>query len=91
MPDRRTAEEISETNRANALKRWAKTIDRQAETYAARQAFIAKFEEEADPLGVLPAYERARRGKVLRHAYMRDLSKRRHRKGEQGENPAQSS
>lgn len=82
--DSRSAQEISETNRRSALKRWAKTVDRQAATDAAREGFnVAKFEKEADPDGALDPDERARRAEVLRHAYMQDLNKRRHRKGKQ--------
>jgi hypothetical protein len=38
-------------------------------TAPARTAFLAKFEAEADPDGILPPKERARRAEALRKAH----------------------
>ena len=43
-------------------------------TSAARRAFLDRFEREADPDGVLPAHERARRARHLRSAYFTRLA-----------------
>ena len=47
--------------RIAAAERWARTADRTAATAPARRGLAAKFEREADPDGVLPPDERARR------------------------------
>jgi len=43
-------------------------------TSAARRAFLDRFEREADPDGILPAHERARRAHHLRSAYFTRLA-----------------
>lgn len=43
-------------------------------TSAARRKFLDRFEQEADPDGVLPADERARRARHLRIAHMTRLA-----------------
>lgn len=48
---------------------WANTADPAERTAKARRAFEARFEKEADPDGVLPPEERARRAKHLRDAF----------------------
>jgi hypothetical protein len=53
-----------------AHEKWAREPDRTAATAAARRAFLAKLEAQADPEGVLPAAERARRAEHLRKAHM---------------------
>ena|SRR5580658_6942482 len=49
---------------------WARTADRTARTEPGRKGFLARFEREADPDGVLPEDERARRAEHARKAYM---------------------
>jgi hypothetical protein len=43
-------------------------------TAKARAAFLARFEHQADPDGVLPAAERQRRAQQLRNAYFARLA-----------------
>lgn len=43
-------------------------------TYAARAAFLAKFEAEVDPGGILPPEERARRAQLALRAHMAKLA-----------------
>jgi len=62
--------------RIAAAERWARTTDRAAATAPARQGLAAKFEREADPDGVLPADERARRGDLLMRAHMLRMARR---------------
>ncbi len=49
-------------------------VDATAHTAPARQAFLARFEREVDPDGVLPAEERRRRAEHLRSAYFTGLA-----------------
>jgi hypothetical protein len=65
-----TPAELGLYGRAGALKSWAMTEDRAARTAPARAAQIERFERQADPDGVLPPDERARRGAELQHAHM---------------------
>ena len=60
--------------RIAASERWGHTGDRSAATAPARHGFRAKFELEADPDGVLPIDERARRADALQRAHMLRLS-----------------
>lgn len=60
--------------RIAAEERWGREPDRSAATNPARSAFLARFEKEADPEGVLPPEERARRAQNLRRAYMYRLA-----------------
>jgi hypothetical protein len=53
---------------------WARTADRTARTEPGRKGFLARFEREADPDGVLPEDERARRAEHARKAYMQQLA-----------------
>ena len=46
----------------------------EAMTRAARKGFMARFEREADPDGVLPPEERARRAEHLKRAYFTGLA-----------------
>ena len=48
--------------------------DPRTTTAAARRAFLDRFEREADPDGVLPHEERARRARHLRKAYFARLA-----------------
>ena len=56
-------------SRIGAHESWARTVDRTARTAPARAALLARFEHEADPDGLLPPDERARRAGHLRKAY----------------------
>lgn len=57
-----------------AQARWAKETDRTAATAAARQAVMARFEQEADPDGTLDPVERERRAAELRKAHYTRLA-----------------
>ena len=48
--------------------------DAQATTAKARAAFLARFERQADPEGLLPLAERQRRAQRLRSAYFARLA-----------------
>ena len=48
--------------------------DAQATTAKARAAFLARFERQADPEGLLPLAERQRRAQQLRSAYFAQLA-----------------
>ena len=48
--------------------------DRRATTAKARAAFLARFEQQADPEGLLPPGERERRAQQLRSAYFAQLA-----------------
>jgi hypothetical protein len=60
--------------RIAAAERWARTGDRSAATVKARAALRARFEHKADPDGVLPLDERARRADALQQAHMLRMS-----------------
>lgn len=60
--------------RIGAHGKWAQTDDRTAATQAARDAFIERFRNEADPEGKLDPDERARRGENLRKQYYARLA-----------------
>jgi hypothetical protein len=53
---------------------WSRTVDRTARTEPGRKGFLARFEREVDPEGVLPESERARRAEHARKAYMQKLA-----------------
>lgn len=53
---------------------WAKTPDPAARTAPARQAFLARFEQEVDPAGALAPEERCRRAAHARKAYFAKLA-----------------
>lgn len=60
--------------RAAAHTLHAGVADPARHTEPARRAFLARFEQEADPDGVLPQAERERRGAHLRKAYFAKLA-----------------
>lgn len=60
--------------KAAAHESWARTEDRAARTANARREFLDRFEREADPDGVLPVGERAKRAEHLRKAYFARLA-----------------
>ncbi len=49
-------------------------VDPSAHTAPARAAFLAKFEAEVDPDGILPEVERKRRAEHARKAYFARLA-----------------
>lgn len=80
ITDRRTVEHSSLTKaqrshraRLAAHSRWAKA-DRAEGTEAARAAFLARFEREVDPRGVLDPVERAKRAESAKRAYFQGLA-----------------
>lgn len=64
-----------QTGKAAAYRRWAFN-DPQEGTQAARDGFLARFEQEVDPEGLLPPEERERRAKRLRRSHMIMLARR---------------
>jgi len=52
----------------------ARVTDPSAHTLPARQAFLDRFAIQADPDGILPPAERARRAEHLRKAYFTRLA-----------------
>jgi hypothetical protein len=63
-------------SRIAAAERWAHEPDRQEATRPARDAFLAKFEDQVDPDRKLPPAERQRRAEHARRAHMLRLAKR---------------
>lgn len=55
---------------------WSRTSNRSARTRPGRDAFLARFEREVDPDGILSLRERRQRAEHARRAYMLRLSKR---------------
>lgn len=53
---------------------WANTADPVARTKPGRDAFLARFERQVDPEGVMDPAERARRAAHLRRAHMQGLA-----------------
>jgi hypothetical protein len=64
----------AQRGRIGAHVSWSRTIDRAARTEPGRKGFLARFEREVDPDGVLPEGERARRAEHARRAYMQKLA-----------------
>jgi hypothetical protein len=60
--------------RIAAHVQWATTEDRTARSAPGRNAFLARFEREADPDGRLDPAERAQRAEHLRKAYFARLA-----------------
>ncbi len=69
-----TPEQRSLHARIAAYSLHARVPDASAHTAPARKAFLDRFEREADPDGVLPPEERARRAEYLRKAYFTRLA-----------------
>ena len=59
----------AERGRLGAHVSWANTADKPARTSAARRAFMARFEREVDPDGVLNPAERGSCGACAQGAY----------------------
>jgi hypothetical protein len=53
---------------------WANTADRQGRTTPATASFLARFEKQVDPLGVLEPEIRATMAQRARRAYMLQLA-----------------
>jgi len=64
----------AQRGRIGAHVSWSRTIDRTARTEPGRKGFLARFEREVDPDGVLPEVERLRRAEHARKAYMQKLA-----------------
>jgi hypothetical protein len=64
----------AQRGRIGAHVSWSRTIDRTARTEPGRKGFLARFELEVDPDGVLPESERVRRAEHARKAYMQKLA-----------------
>lgn len=84
-PDRRRAEHSTltpgqRTQRARlaATSRWARE-DGHRGTQAAREAFLARFERQVDPDGLLAPDERARRAEAAKRAHFQQMAWRRHK------------
>jgi hypothetical protein len=75
MPrSRPTPAERSLQARSAAHRSWAATENPTARTAPGREAFLDRFEREADPTGTLDPQERERRAKHLRKAYFTKLA-----------------
>jgi hypothetical protein len=64
----------AQRGRIGAHVSWARTADRAARTEPGRNGFLARFEREVDPEGVLPEADRVRRAEHARKAYMQKLA-----------------
>lgn len=69
-----TREQRQNASQIALAHRWAMEKDPTQATAPARSAFLAKFERQVDPDGVLDDAERARRAKRLLSAHMRQLA-----------------
>jgi len=85
-PDRRTAAHSSLTPtqrsqraRIAALARHSRT-DGLTATQAARETFLARFERQVDPEGVLNPAERLRRAELAKREHFQSMAYARHRK-----------
>lgn len=64
----------AQRGRIGAHVSWSRTIDRAARTEPGRKGFLARFEREVDPDGVLPEGERVRLAEHARKAHMQKLA-----------------
>jgi hypothetical protein len=64
----------AQRGRIGAHVSWSRTADRAARTEPGRKSFLARFEREVDPDGVLPEAERLQRAEHARKAYMQRLA-----------------
>jgi hypothetical protein len=64
----------AQRGRIGAHVSWSRTADRAARTEPGRKSFLARFEREVDPDGVLPEAERLLRAGHARKAYMQKLA-----------------
>jgi hypothetical protein len=75
-----TSEQRSLRAKAAVDASWAHTSDRAARTEPARQAALARFEQQVDPHHELPEEERKHRAESARRSYFRYLALRSARK-----------
>ena len=71
-----TAKQRSRWARIAAHASWANTADRQGRTASATASFLARFEKQVDPLGVLEPEIRKTMALHARRAYMLQLAER---------------
>ena len=71
-----TAKQRSRRARIAAHASWASTADRQGRTASATASFLARFEKQVDPLGVLEPELRKTMALHARRAYMLQLTER---------------
>jgi hypothetical protein len=71
-----TARQRSRRARIAAHASWANTADRQGRTASATASFLARFEKQVDPLGVLEPEIRKTMAQHARRAYMLQLAER---------------
>jgi hypothetical protein len=64
----------AQRGRIGAHVSWSRTPDRAARTEPGRKSFLARFEREVDPDGVLPEAERLKRAEHACKAYMQKLA-----------------
>lgn len=76
-----TPSQRSQRARIAARARWAQQ-DGSTGTQAARDTFLARFERQVDPDGLLDPVERARRAESAKREHFQRMAYRRHRKGE---------
>jgi len=74
MPDPATPRQRSLQASAASLASWANTRDPSERTAPARAAFMARFERQVDPDGVLPDAERARRADAAMRSHMASMA-----------------
>lgn len=71
-----TAKQRSRRARIAAHASWGNTADRQGRTASATSSFLARFEKQVDPLGVLQPEVRKTMALHARRAYMLQLAER---------------
>lgn len=71
-----TSQQRRRRARIAAHTSWANTSDRTARTSSGTKAFLARFERQVDPDGVLPDEVRTAMAKHARTAYMLQLAER---------------
>jgi len=64
----------AQRGRIGAHVSWSRTADRAARTEPGRKSFLARFEREVDPDGILAEAERLKRAEHARKAYMQKLA-----------------
>jgi hypothetical protein len=69
-----SAKQRSRRARIAAHASWANTADRQGRTASATASFLARFEKQVDPLGVLDPDIRRKMAEHARRAYMLQLA-----------------
>ena len=69
-----TPRQRSRRARIAAHVSWSNTADRKGRTEPATKGFLARFERQVDPLGVLPIEVRQQMASHARRAYMLQLA-----------------